>query len=257
MSMMSGVMYFIFALQLMLFSVWLPMRCQHLQTPWSLSEHETSDRLMRRRLASVANLLLLGSGMLLLLLSLTGWYTPPVTIIFIFTMLQVLLLLAMRQWLPVAAALPPKRKASLQRRSVLDFISPLERLLAVIALLAVPGLSLILLQSGLWTKDIAQLWQLCAVSLLANLCLSVAIYRAVFWQKPPLQKNMAEPASPSELYIQRKVSRYLKALTALNLLLMIILLLGFFRTEPELFYISISLLLQLMLLRRAAGTATA
>jgi hypothetical protein len=257
MSMMDGVMCFIFALQLLLFSIWLPMRCQLLLTPWSRSEHETADRLQRRRLASLANLLLLGSGIVLLMLSMTGWLTQPVTIMFIFTALQVLFVVAMRQWLPVAVTLPPKRKASLQRRSVLDFISPLERLLAMIALFGVPSLSVIMLQSGLWTKDTAQLWQLCAVSLLANLCLIVAIYGAVFWQKPYSQKAMAELALPSELHIQHKVNRYLKAIIALNLLLMSILLLGYFRTQPEVFYISISLLLQLMLLRRPSEISTA
>jgi hypothetical protein len=255
MSLMHVVMYMIFALQLVLLSFWLPLRCQQLQKPWLLTDNPTSDRLSRRRLATFANLLLLSSGLVLLLLSLTGRLAQPVTTIFIFTTLQVLLLLAMRQWLPVAVAVPAKRKASLQRRTVLDFITPLERLQAICALLCVPGLALILLKSGLWTKDVAQLWQLCAVGSLANLCLCVAIYGAVFRQRHPRRAVAAEQTLPSQQQIQHKVSQYLRALTALNLLLMLLLLLGVFGTQPELLYIGISLLLQLTLLQSASGKA--
>lgn len=256
MSMMHIVMYLIFALQLALLSCWLPLRCQHLRLPWVLEDHQTSDQLNRRRLAFLANLLLLMSGIVLLLFSLTGWLMQPVTPMFMFTTLQVLLLLAMRQWLPVAMAIPAKRKARLQRRSVFDFITPQERLQTILTLVCVPALAFILQISGLWIKDIAQLWQLCAVSGLANLGICVAIYRAVFRQRQHMRAIEAEQALPSLQKIQQKVSQYLTALTALNLLLMLLMLLGIFGTQPELLYIGISLLLQLMLLKSASGTAT-
>jgi hypothetical protein len=257
MSMMHVLMYLIFALQLALLSVWLPLRCQHLRMPWLLEDNQTSDHLKRRRLASLANLLLLSSGIVLLLLSLTGWLAQPVAPMFMFTTLQVLLLLVMRQWLPVAAAIPAKRKASLQRRSVFDFITPLERLQTILALFCVPALALILQKSGLWTKDIMQLWQLCAVSGLANLCLCAAIYSVVFRQRQHNQSIETEQTLPSQQKIQQKVSQYLSALIALNLLLMLLLLLGIFGTQPELLYIGISLLLQLMLVKSSSGKATA
>jgi hypothetical protein len=255
MSMMHVVMYLIFALQLALLSFWLPMRCQHLLAPGLLAENGISDRLKRRRLVSLANQLLLGSGILLLLLSLTGWLAQPVTPIFMFTTLQVLLLLVMRQWLPVAAAIPAKRKASLQRRSVFDFITPLARLQTILAVFCVPALTFILQKSGLWTNDIAQLWQLCAVSGLANLCLCAAIYNVVYRQRQHNHSIETEQTMPSQQKIQQKVSQYLSALIALNLLLMLLLLLGVFGTQPELFYIGISLLLQLMLLQNSTGKA--
>lgn len=256
MTMMQVVMYMIFALQLALLSVWLPLRCKLLLNPWSIAENPISDQGRRKRLVFLANLTLLSCGLVLLLFSVTGWLSQPVTTIFIFTALQVLLLLAMRQWLPVAMKLPAKRKASLQRRTVLDFIEPLARLQAMFALFCVPALAFILLKSGLWTKDITQLWQLCAVSGLANLCLIAAIYTAVFQQRQPMQGIAAEQALPMQLQIQRKVNQYLKALSALNLLLMLLLVLGIFGTTTELLFIGISLLLQLMLVPSLLGKAT-
>ncbi len=256
MTMMQVVMYMIFALQLVMLSVWLPLRCQLLLNPWSSTEIAISDQGRRRRLAFLASLTLLSCGLVLLLLSLTGWLSQPVTIIFIFTALQVLLLLVMRQWLPVAMTLPAKRKASLQRRTVLDFVTPLARLQAIFAFLSVPALALILLKSGLWSKDITQLWQLCAVGGLANLCLFVAIYRAVFRQQQPMQGIAAAQALPIQLQIQHKVNQYLRALSALNLLLMLLLLLEILGARPELLFIGISLLLQLMLLPSLPNKAT-
>lgn len=257
MSMMHVLMYLIFVLQLALLSVWLPLRCQHLVNPWLDEEHPNSDQGRRKRLASIANLILLSCGLVLLMLSLTGWLEQPIPTIFVFTALQVLLLLAMRHWLPVALAMPAKRKASLQRRSVFDFITPLERLQTILALFCVPALALILQKSGLWSKDIMQLWQLCAVSGLANLCMCVAIYRAVFRQRQHSRSIGAEQNLPSQQKIQHKVSQYLSALVALNLTLILLLLLGAFGTQPEFIYIGISLLLQLMLLKSASAKAAA
>lgn len=256
MSIMHIVMYLIFALQLGLLSVWFPMRCKHLLKPWLTAENGTPDQLRRWRLASSANLLLLGSGIVLLLFSLTGWLVQPITTMLVFTTLQVLFLLTMRQWLPLAATIPAKRKASLQRRTVFDFITPLERLQAVGAIFGVPAVALILLKSGLWSKDIAQLWQLCAVGGFANLCLCVAIYRAVFRQRQHNRGSEAEQNLPMQLQIQYKVTQYLRALSELNLLLMLLLLLGTFGTQPEFLYIGISLLLQLMLVKSLSGKAT-
>lgn len=244
MSMSHLVMYLLFTLQLLLLSLWLPQRCQ--QVLKTASDMLTTTANKRRQMLVWLNMLLLVSGIVLLVFGVTGRLAQPVPLLVIFTLLQVLLLLTIRQWLPNPPVLASKRKASLQRRTVWDFISVPERLLAVLSALSVPSLALFLAQTGLWFKDVSLLWQLVALSLLADLVLCVAIYLAVF--RPKAQQNPnPELVELREVHIQRGVDRHLKSVTLLHLVLLMILLLSATHLESEWFFSGISVFIQLML----------
>ncbi|GAA0556064.1 hypothetical protein GCM10009098_24900 [Rheinheimera aquimaris] len=226
----------IFALQLALLSVVLPRRCQQ-------HKRQPDKRLLQLGFTWINRLVLL-AGSALLLAQITGWIVFNLAILLAFTGLQVLLLLAQRQWLQPAPILPTQRKASLQRRRVLDYVSPAVRVMSVSAVLVVPLLASALAFSGQWPMAMAKLWQLSAVGLLTNAILFFAVYFTVFRKR----QNFNDVDNQTTL-IQRKVSQYLRAILSFNMLLVLILLLGAFQTTPELLYILLSLSLQLMLLK--------
>ena len=236
MTIMHVAINVIFALQLALLSVWLPRRCQ---------QHK--QQLNKPRLVLLfkwLHRLVLLAGSVLLLAQISGWIAFNISILLGFTSLQVLFLLVQRQWLQPAPIIPTLRKASLQRRSVLDYVPPADRLMSVSAVLIVPLLAYALAFTGHWALDTAKLWQLTAVGVLTNTVLFVAVYLTVFRKR----RNFNDPDNEAAL-TQRKVHHYLKAIIGFNMLLVLFLLLGAFQTKPELLYILLSLSLQLMLLQ--------
>tara|TARA_Y100001963_G_scaffold69178_1_gene96327 strand:+ start:2619 stop:3365 length:747 start_codon:yes stop_codon:yes gene_type:complete len=226
----------IFALQLALLSAVLPRRCQkHKQQP---------DKPLLQLWFKWINRLVLLIGSILLLAQISGWIVFNLAILLGFTSLQVLLLLAQRQWLQPAPILPTQRKASLQRRRVLDYVSLADRVMSISAVLVVPLLASALAFTGHWPMTIAKLWQLTTVGLLTNTALFFAVYFTVFRKR----RNFHAPDNQT-LLTQRKVNQYLRAIIGFNMLLVLFLLLGAFQTKPELLYILLSLSLQLMLLK--------
>lgn len=244
MTLMHVAINVIFALQLVLLSVWLPRRCQ-------LQHQQQADKPLVRLYFSWINRLVLVAGSALLLAQMSGWIVLNLSLLMGFTSLQVLLLLVQRQWLQPPAILPTQRKASLQRRSVLDFITPADRAMAVTAVLIVPLLASILLLTANWPLATAKLWQLTAVGLLTDILLFVAVYFTVFRKR----RHFNDPDSQA-LQTQRKVKHYLRAIIGFNSLLVLFLLMGAFQAKPELLYILLSLSLQLMLLQTAQRAAT-
>lgn len=242
MTLMHVAINVVFALQLVLLSVWLPRRCQ---------QQQQADKPLVRLYFSWINRLVLVAGSALLLAQMSGWIALDLSILMAYTSLQVLLLLVQRQWLQPPAILPTQRKASLQRRSVLDFITPADRVMAVTAVLIVPLLASTLLLTANWPLATTKLWQLTTVGLLTNISLMVAVYLTVFRKR----QNFNDPDNHASL-TQRKVKHYLRAIIGFNLLLVLFLLLGAFQTNPHLLYILLSLSLQLMLLQTGQRAAT-